>query len=51
MVAQVHAVEGRSSDYSVIIWVNGFGVAGFEPLYSIIALGVVGALIMRKRQE
>ena len=44
-------VEGRSSDYSIIIWVYGFGVTGFEPIYSIIALGVVGALIMRKQRE
>ncbi len=43
-------VEG-SGVYSVTVWVYGFGVYGFEPLYSIFALALIGAFMAKKREQ
>lgn len=49
-VSEIDATQ--RSDYTVTIWVYGFGVAGFEPLYSIFALAIIASVMARrKRQE
>ena len=44
-------VEGQKSEYSLTIWVYGFGVAGFEPLYSVFALAMIAAFLAKKRED
>ena len=44
-------VSAKTDAYSITIWVYGFGVSGFEPLYSIVALAIVGSLLVRKRSR
>lgn len=44
-------LENQKSDYSLTIWVYGFGVAGFEPLYSIFAIALIGAFMAKKKNE
>ena len=44
-------LENQKSDYSLTIWVYGFGVAGFEPLYSIVAIALIGAFMAKKKNE
>lgn len=41
----------QHSDYSITTWVWGFYVPGFDPTFSIIALGMVGALMVKRRQK
>jgi hypothetical protein len=41
----------QKSEYSLTIWVYGFGVAGFEPLYSIFALAMIASFMAKKKQK
>lgn len=40
----------QHSDYSITTWVWGFYVPGFDATFSIIALGMIGAFMVRRRQ-
>jgi hypothetical protein len=42
-------LENQKSDYSLTIWVYGFGIAGFEPLYSIFAISLIASYMAKKR--
>jgi len=44
-------VEGQKSEYSLTIWVYGFGIAGFEPLYSVFALAMIAAFLAKRKEE
>ena len=44
-------VENQKTEYSLTIWVYGFGIAGFEPLYSIFAIALIASFMAKKRNE
>lgn len=50
-IKAISEIEGQKTEYSLTIWVYGFGVYGFEPLYSIFALALIGAFMAKKREE
>jgi hypothetical protein len=39
----------EDAKYSITTWVYGFGIAGFEPIYSIFALAMIGAFFAKKK--
>lgn len=41
----------QKSEYSLTIWVYGFGIAGFEPLYSIFALAMIASFMAKKKKK
>jgi len=43
--------KGEDAKYSITTWVYGFGIAGFEPLYSIFALAMIGAFFAKKKND
>lgn len=50
-VRALSEIESQSSEYTITIWVYGFGVSGFEPVLSVIALAVVATIIAKGRKH
>jgi len=44
-------VEKQTSEYSIVVWVYGFGVSGFEPIYSILAIVCVAAFVVKRTRN